>query len=84
MSNTNKDPLVQKLLISPPNTGSTPHTVGEQDAELVQAVIDHFGADGYKLPIKEDAEEMAELTEREMMFLVCTLLNAHTKTQLIM
>jgi hypothetical protein len=65
------DSTVHSLLVPPPNVGHTPHTtVAEEDAKLVKAVEEHFGKEGYQLPIKEDATEMAGLTEREMMFLV--------------
>ena len=68
------DSTVQSLLVSPPNVGHTPHTnISEAEAKLVKAVEEHFGKEGYELPIKEDASEMAGLTEREMMFLVCQL-----------
>jgi len=68
------DSTVQSLLVSPPNVGHTPHTnISEGDAKLVKAVEEHFGKEGYELPIKEDATEMAGLTEREMMFLVIQL-----------
>jgi hypothetical protein len=65
------DSTVHSLLQPPPNVGHTPHTnISEEDAKLVKAVEEHFGKEGYQLPIKEDATEMAALTEREMMFLV--------------
>jgi hypothetical protein len=65
------DSTVHSLLVPPPNLGHTPHTtVAEEDAKLVKAVEEHFGKEGYQLPVKEDATEMAGLTEREMMFLV--------------
>jgi hypothetical protein len=65
------DSTVHSLLVPPPNVGHTPHTtVAEEDAKLVKAVEEHFGKEGYQLSIKEDATEMAGLTEREMMFLV--------------
>ena len=68
------DSTVHKLLISPPNVGHTPHTViSDEDAKMVEAVEEHFGKEGYVLPVKEDATEMAGLTEREMMFLVSQL-----------
>jgi hypothetical protein len=65
------DSTVHSLLVPPPNVGHTPHTtVAEEDAKMVKAVEEHFGKEGYQLPVKEDATEMAGLTEREMMFLV--------------
>jgi hypothetical protein len=68
------DSTVHSLLVPSPNVGHTPHTtVAEEDAKLVKAVKEHFGKEGYQLPIKEDATEMAGLTEREMMFLVSRL-----------
>jgi hypothetical protein len=68
------DSTVHKLLVPPPNVGHTPHAViSEEDAKMVKAVEEHFGKEGYVLPIKEDATEMAGLTEREMMFLVLQL-----------
>jgi hypothetical protein len=68
------DQKVHDLLVSPPNVGHTPHTtISETDAQMVKAVEEHFGKEGFQLPVKEDAEEMASLTEREMMFLVCQL-----------
>lgn len=68
------DSRVHDLLISPPNVGHTPHTtISEDDARMVKAVEEHFGKEGYELPIKEDSTEMTGLTEREMMFLVSRL-----------
>ena len=68
------DSTVHRLLVSPPNVGHTPHaTISDEDAKMVKAVEEHFGKEGYQLPVKEDATEMAALTEREMMFLVCQL-----------
>jgi len=68
------DTTVQRLLVSPPNVGQMPHAnISEEDAKMVKAVEEHFGKEGYQLPVKEDATEMASLTEREMMFLVCQL-----------
>jgi hypothetical protein len=72
--NMGVDSKVQELLVSPPSVGHTPHTtISEDDAKMVKAVEEHFGKEGYELPVKEDATEMAGLTEREMMFLVCQL-----------
>jgi len=68
------DSTVHRLLVSPPNVGHTPHaTISDEDAKMVKAVEEHFGKEGYQLPVKEEATEMAALTEREMMFLVCQL-----------
>ena len=69
--NMSTDSRVHDLLISPPNVGHTPHTtISPDDAKMIEAVEEHFGKEGYQLPVKEDATEMAGLTEREMMFLV--------------
>ena len=68
------DQRVHDLLVSPPNVGHTPHTtISEEDAKMVKAIEEHFGKEGFQLPVKEDATEMASLTEREMMFLVSQL-----------
>jgi len=65
------DSRVHDLLISPTHVGHTPHTaISDDDAKMIKAVEEHFGKEGYELPVKEDATEMAGLTEREMMFLV--------------
>lgn len=70
----NIDSTVHRLLVSPSNVGHTPHaTISDEDAKMVKAVEEHFGKEGYQLPVKEDATETARLTEREMMFLVCQL-----------
>ena len=68
------DQRVHDLLVSSPNVGHTPHTtISEEDAKMVKAIEEHFGKEGFQLPVKEDATEMASLTEREMMFLVSQL-----------
>ncbi|OCF55345.1 hypothetical protein L486_06825 [Kwoniella mangroviensis CBS 10435] len=58
------------LLTPPPDVSPEvkPPLTTDQEAKL-NSLIDHFGAPGFTLPIKQHAEEKTGLGDREMMFL---------------
>ena len=77
-------PSLQELLTSPPNEGTSFHQdASEKEQGILDAMNQHFGETGYTQPIAEGSTETAELTEREMMFLVSLLLGMRPSAQLM-
>jgi hypothetical protein len=63
----------KSLLVPPPATASTPPPpswdMTADEAVKVAAIDDHFNDPDLKPPLETDGEELAALSEREMMFL---------------